>query len=229
MPVEGATRAPVDERPPLPELFLLGLQWTAIIIPIVIIIGRIVGEAQSDQLAQTVLFMRKTAFLIALTMGGQVLLGHRLPLVAGPASVLVVGVIASLGFSRTAINTSMMVGGLLLAIAAMTGLFPYPPALYTPRGRPHPPPRRVYPCSHHHSTHRRPRAPGSGPAAGRLRGDHASPYVLRIQALEGHLEVDTHPLVDRGGLVRMGPFLPGLERYGKGRLTSRFSSLSSPI
>ncbi len=133
MPVEGATRAPVDERPPLPELFLLGLQWTAIIIPIVIIIGRIVGEAQSDQLAQTVLFMRKTAFLIALTMGGQVLLGHRLPLVAGPASVLVVGVIASLGFSRTAINTSMMVGGLLLAIAAMTGLFAHIRRLFTPR------------------------------------------------------------------------------------------------
>src|SRR5208283_5319226 len=74
-PAEGATRATVDERPPLPELFLLGLQWMAIIIPIVIIIGRIVGEAQSDQLAQRVLFMRKTAFLVALTVGGQVLLG----------------------------------------------------------------------------------------------------------------------------------------------------------
>jgi xanthine/uracil permease len=132
-PAEGATRAPVDERPPLPELLLLGLQWMAIIIPIIIIIGRIVGEAQADQLAERVLFMRKTAFLIALTIGSQVLLGHRLPLVAGPASVLVVGVIASLGFSRTAIHTSMMVGGLVLAIAAMTGLFAHIRRLFTPR------------------------------------------------------------------------------------------------
>ncbi len=133
MPVEGATRAPVDERPPLPVLLLLGLQWVAIIIPIVIIIGRIVGEAQSDQLAERVLFMRKTAFLIAIAIGGQVLLGHRLPLVAGPATVLVVGVIASLGFSRSAVYTSMMAGGLVLAISAMTGLFAYVRRLFTPR------------------------------------------------------------------------------------------------
>ena len=39
----------VDERPPLPELILLGLQWTAIVIPIIVIIGRIVGEVQADR------------------------------------------------------------------------------------------------------------------------------------------------------------------------------------
>ena len=123
----------LDERPPLPELLLLGLQWTAIIIPIVIIIGSIVGEVQSYQPAETILFMRKTAFLIALTIGGQVLLGHRLPLVAGPSTVLVVGMIASLGFSPNAIYTSAMVGGLVLAAAAMTGLFAHVRKLFTPR------------------------------------------------------------------------------------------------
>ncbi|HUJ70192.1 MAG TPA: solute carrier family 23 protein [Syntrophorhabdales bacterium] len=123
----------LDERPPLPELFLLGLQWMAVIIPIVVIIGSIVGEVQSYQPAETILFMRKTAFLIAVTIGGQVLLGHRLPLVAGPATVLVVGVIASLGFSPSAIHTSAMVGGLVLALIAMTGLFAHVRRLFTPR------------------------------------------------------------------------------------------------
>lgn len=64
----------VDERPPFLELLLLGLQWMAIVIPIVIIIGRIVGEVQSDQPADQILFMQKTAFLIAVTVGTQVLL-----------------------------------------------------------------------------------------------------------------------------------------------------------
>jgi xanthine/uracil permease len=123
----------LDERPPLPELLLLGLQWMAVIIPIVIIIGSIVGEVQSYQPAETVLFMRKTALLIAVTIASQVLLGHRLPLVAGPSTVLVVGMVASLGFSPTAIYTSAMVGGLVLAAAAMTGLFAHVRKLFTPR------------------------------------------------------------------------------------------------
>ena len=77
--------------------------------------------------------MEKTAFLIAMTIGSQVLLGHRLPLVAGPATVLVVGVIASLGFSRSAVYTSIMVGGLVLAAAAATGIFGHVRRLFTPR------------------------------------------------------------------------------------------------
>ncbi len=123
----------VDERPPLLELFLLGLQWMAIVIPIVIIIGRIVSEVQSDQPADQILFMQKTAFLIAVTVGTQVLLGHRLPLVAGPSAVLVVGVAASQGFSRSAVYTSIMAGGLVLAVTAATGLFGRIRKLFTPR------------------------------------------------------------------------------------------------
>lgn len=123
----------VDERPPFLDLLLLGLQWTAIVIPIIVIIGRIVGVVQADQPADQILFMQKTAFLIAVTIAGQILLGHRLPLVAGPATVLVVGVTASQGFSRSAIYTSIMVGGLVLTAAAATGLFAYIRKLFTPR------------------------------------------------------------------------------------------------
>jgi xanthine/uracil permease len=123
----------LDERPPLPELFLLGLQWVAIVIPIVIIIGRIVNGAESGDTQAEILFMQKTAFLIAVTVVCQILVGHRLPLVAGPATVLVVGVIASQGFSRSSVYTSMMVGGLVLAVAAGTGLFAHIRKLFTPR------------------------------------------------------------------------------------------------
>ncbi len=123
----------VNERPPFLELLLLGIQWMAIVIPIVVVIGRVVGEVQPGSPADETLFMQKTAFLIAVTVAGQVLLGHRLPLVAGPAAVLVVGLAASQGFSRSAVYTSIMVGGLVLTTTAATGLFAHIRKLFTPR------------------------------------------------------------------------------------------------
>ncbi|HME45450.1 MAG TPA: solute carrier family 23 protein [Syntrophorhabdales bacterium] len=123
----------VDERPPFLELLLLGIQWMAIVIPIVVVIGKVVGEVQPGSPADETLFMQKTAFLIAVTVAGQVLLGHRLPLVAGPAAVLVVGLAASQGFSRSAVYTSIMVGGLVLTATAATGLFAHIRKLFTPR------------------------------------------------------------------------------------------------
>src|SRR5271157_154604 len=123
----------VDERPPFLELLLLGIQWMAIVIPIVVVIGKVVGEVQPGSPADETLFMQKTAFLIAVTVAGQVLLGHRLPLVAGPAAVLVVGLAASQGFSRSAVYTSIMVGGLVLTATAATGLFAHIRRLFTSR------------------------------------------------------------------------------------------------
>jgi xanthine/uracil permease len=51
----------------------------------------------------------------------------------GPASVLLVGIVASEGSSIDAIYSSIMVGGLVLAILSMTGLFGYLRTLFTPR------------------------------------------------------------------------------------------------
>jgi xanthine/uracil permease len=126
-------RYDVDERPSFPELLLLGLQWLAIIIPIVVVTTRIVGAVRLDQPIDQVLFMQKTAFLIAVTIAAQVLFGHRLPLVAGPSTALVVGLVASQGFSESAVYTSMMVGGLALAGISATGLFAHVRKLFTPR------------------------------------------------------------------------------------------------
>jgi xanthine/uracil permease len=86
-----------------------------------------------DQPVDQILFMQKSAFLVAITMCAQILLGHRLPLVAGPASVLVVGLTASRGFSESVVYTSTMMGGLILFAIACTGLFAHVRKLFTPR------------------------------------------------------------------------------------------------
>jgi xanthine/uracil permease len=123
----------LNERPPLLELILFGLQWVAIVVPTVIIIGRIVGSIQGADSANQVLFMQKTCMIIAVVVFCQVLWGHQLPLIAGPATVLVVGIIASKGFSPTSVYTAIMLGGCVLSIISMAGLFSHVRKLFTQR------------------------------------------------------------------------------------------------
>ena len=123
----------LDDRPPLREWLLFGLQWFAVAVPSVIIIGRVVGHLQfPDGPGQTV-YLQKTCFLTAVTLIVQVLAGHRLPLIAGPSTVLLIGVVASQGFGLNTIYSSVGVGGLILACVSATGLFGYVRRLFTPR------------------------------------------------------------------------------------------------
>ena len=65
----------------------------------------------------------------------QVLFGHRLPLVAGPAAALLMGVISATaqGCSQSAIYTSMMVGGVFITLIALSGVMSRLQRLFTPR------------------------------------------------------------------------------------------------
>ncbi|MFA5517177.1 MAG: solute carrier family 23 protein [Desulfuromonadales bacterium] len=123
----------LDERPPWRELLLFGLQWLAIALPGILIIGRVVGVLQFPAYADQVLFLQKTCFIVALTLVCQIFWGHRLPLVAGPAAVLLVGVVASQGASLPVVYTSILIGGLLLAAVSASGMFRILQRLFTPR------------------------------------------------------------------------------------------------
>ncbi len=126
-------RYQLDERPPLRDLLLFGLQWLAIAVPSLVIIGRAVaGTAGADPAAE-ILYLQKLALVTGLTMGGQVLFGHRLPLVVGPAAVLLIGVAASSGFPAGVVYGSILTGGLVLSLLAVTGLFGRLVRLFTPR------------------------------------------------------------------------------------------------
>jgi xanthine/uracil permease len=123
----------LDDKVPLGENWLLGLQWLFIAIPSILIIGRIVGGLHYTSPVDQVLYLQKMSFVMALTIFFQVLWGHRLPLISGPSTVLLIGVIASRGFAVEAVYTSMMIGGLILALFSATGLFGHLRKLFTPR------------------------------------------------------------------------------------------------
>ncbi|MHB1042772.1 MAG: uracil-xanthine permease family protein [Eubacteriales bacterium] len=113
----------LDDAPPFMELVLLGLQWLAISVPTVIIVGKVLAGIHYDEPAGQVLYLQKLFFVTAATLLVQVLWGHRLPLVSGPAAVLLAGVAASRSSDMSAIYTSIMVGGAVLAASSAAGLF----------------------------------------------------------------------------------------------------------
>jgi xanthine/uracil permease len=123
----------LDDKLPIGENWLFGLQWLFIAIPSILIIGKIVGGLHFTSPLDQVIYLQKMSFVMALTIFFQVLWGHRLPLIAGPSTVLLIGVIASRGFSYEAVYTSMMIGGLVLALCSATGLFGYLRKLFTTR------------------------------------------------------------------------------------------------
>ena len=126
-------RYALDERPPLAALLLYGLQWLAIIVPSLVIIGKVVATLHSGDPAGQTLYLQRLAFATAITLLVQLFWGHRLPLIAGPATVLLIGILASRAFSPAAIYTAIAAGGLLLALLSLSGLFGYLQRLFTPR------------------------------------------------------------------------------------------------
>lgn len=123
----------VNDRPSWPQLILFGLQWFAIIVPMVLIIGKVVATLQfKDQIIQLI-YLQKLFFVVGLGLLAQVFWGHRLPVLIGPAAVLMVGIAASQGSAVNSVYTAIFVCGLLITILSVTGMFGRLQRLFTPR------------------------------------------------------------------------------------------------
>lgn len=123
----------LDEHPPLLQTLIFGMQWLAITTATVIIIGKVVAGLHYADFGQQLLYMQKLFFVIAASLFFQVLWGHRLPLVTGPATVLLVAILAGTGRGIDAIYTSIAAGGAFLVLLSVTGLFSFISRYFTPR------------------------------------------------------------------------------------------------
>lgn len=123
----------LDERPPLGPLLLYGVQWLAVALPGIVIIGPVVAALHFADPADQLAYLQKIAFVSGVAMAVQVTLGHRLPLVLGPAAVLLVGVVASRGASVASLYTAVVLGGFSLLLLGASGLLPRLQRLFTPR------------------------------------------------------------------------------------------------
>ncbi len=123
----------LEDKPPFSKLLIFGLQWLAIAIPMIIIVGKVVATLHYDNPAQQIIYIQKVFFVIGLSVFIQVLWGHKLPLIIGPAAVLLVGIAASQGRDISTVYTSILIGGFILALLSMSGLFERLQKLFTPR------------------------------------------------------------------------------------------------
>ena len=122
-------RFKIDDKPGWGALLLYGLQWLMICLPVVLT-STFIAPA-----GEVVFFTQKLFVICGAAIIIQVLWGHRLPLVAGPAAVLLMGVIAaaSQGHGASTIYPSMIIGGALVTLLAAIGAMKYIKHIFTPR------------------------------------------------------------------------------------------------
>lgn len=121
----------VDDRLPVGQLVLYSVQWFVLCIAVVATSVFVAQGTPEDKLfyAQKLFAVMGIAGLL------QVVWGHKLPLVVGPAAVLLVGVLSSLGAGAdtTAIYSSIAIGGVLVTLLTIGGLMRYVQRIFTPR------------------------------------------------------------------------------------------------
>ncbi|MDY0290996.1 MAG: solute carrier family 23 protein [Desulfuromonadaceae bacterium] len=121
----------LDQRPPLLQLLLYGLQWLAISVPTLVILAQVMTALQTD--ADGVTYLQMMLLITGATQLAQVLWGHKLPLIVGPAAVLLVGTLASSTATPGAVPTAMLIGALVMLGVSVTGLFKPLQRLFNPQ------------------------------------------------------------------------------------------------
>ena len=124
----------IDSRPPFGQLMLYSLQWFVLAIAVVVTSLFIaVGSP-----AERVLYAQKVFALMGIATIVQALWGHRMPIVVGPASVLLVGIITTLAAQGDVVNTNkiytaVLIGGVVIALLSIGRVLEHLQRIFTPR------------------------------------------------------------------------------------------------
>lgn len=124
----------LNDRPPMGQLLLYSFQWFVLAVAVVVTSMFIaVGSP-----AERVFYTQKAFALMGFATIVQVLWGHRMPIVVGPASVLLVGIIATLASQGEAVNTNkiytaILIGGAIVASLSIGPMLQRLQRIFTPR------------------------------------------------------------------------------------------------
>ncbi len=120
-----------DDRLPAGQLVAYSIQWFVLAVAVVATSVFVAQGSPADEL----FYAQKLFAVMGFTGLIQILWGHRLPIVVGPAAVLLVGVMTSLngGHSTEDIYTSIAVGGVIVSLLSLGNTMRYVQRLFTPR------------------------------------------------------------------------------------------------
>jgi len=121
----------LEDHLPMGQMIIYALQWFILAVAVVV---TSVFVAQGTP-AEKLFYSQKLFVVMGATGLMQLIWGHRLPLVVGPAAVLLVGVLSSLGAgaSVNAIYSSIAIGGGLVVLLSFGGIMRMIQRLFTPR------------------------------------------------------------------------------------------------
>lgn len=123
-----------DDKLPTLSLLLYGLQWLLVTIPSILIIASVVSQFHYESLAAQVFYTQKLFIVIGIGLILQVLWGHKMAVVMGPASVLLIGILAAGAHSINATYTAIFIGGLLMfGISLIKPILRQVPKVFTGR------------------------------------------------------------------------------------------------
>lgn len=124
----------IDSRPKAGQLLLYSMQWFVLAIAVVVTSIFIAVGSPAERL----LYAQKVFALMGVATIVQALWGHRMPIVVGPASVLLVGIITALASQGEAVNTNkiytaLIVGGAAVTLLATGRILERVQRIFTPR------------------------------------------------------------------------------------------------
>lgn len=121
----------INDRLPAPQLLAYALQWFVLAIAVVATSTFVATGSEPEKM----FYSQKLFAIIGLTTVVQIIWGHRLPLIVGPAAVLLVGVITSLKAQADvdAIYSSILIGGALVTLLGAFNALKHVVKLFTPR------------------------------------------------------------------------------------------------
>ena len=121
----------IDDRLPLSDLLLYAVQWFILAVAVVATSVFVAQGTPADKL----FYAQKLFVVMGITGFVQVVWGHRLPIVVGPAAVLLVGVLSALGSNAQsdAIYSSIAIGGVLITLLSLGKAITLLQRLFTPR------------------------------------------------------------------------------------------------
>jgi uracil permease len=122
----------INETPPFFKNLAYGLQWVMVAIPNVIVFSALGATALHLDPAAQISFSQRLLLATGLMTLLQSLKGHRLPILEGPSSAVVLSFVILAPEGLSAIQGGMMAGGLLLIAIGLFRWFRWLSVLFTP-------------------------------------------------------------------------------------------------
>lgn len=123
----------LNDKPSGRDMLLYGLQWFSVTIPSLIILSGIVAGMFFDDAALITVYLQKCFLVTGLALLVQVLYGHRMPIVIGPSSILLIGLASTQSLSSDASFTTIAIGGFVIFLLSFSRIFNSVQKIFTSR------------------------------------------------------------------------------------------------